>query len=150
MLKAILSYSKKVPVPGQEFSSQSYHLSLETELPDSLRQDEVRAQIHETFELVKTTVENELASAGSNGGAEQPTGPGDPGSNNVPAPRGHDKATNRQVKYIVDLARQKGIEIAELNARCRQLYGVESLYDLTKKQASALLDSLKAGTKKAA
>ena len=49
-LKAILSYSKKVPA-DEQYSSQSYHLSLEQELPASLRLDEIRAQMHETFEL---------------------------------------------------------------------------------------------------
>ena len=34
MLKLNSSYSKKVPVEGQDFSSQSYHASVEVELPD--------------------------------------------------------------------------------------------------------------------
>ena len=35
MLKLNASYSKKVPA-GEEYSSQSYHTSVEVELPDGL------------------------------------------------------------------------------------------------------------------
>ena len=45
MLKLSTSFSKKVPVPGQEFSSQSYHAAVELELSDALKPDEVQARI---------------------------------------------------------------------------------------------------------
>ena len=42
----------------------------------------------------------------------------------------------------MDLAGQQGIALSDLNAQVKKLYGVGTLYELTKKQASALLDSL--------
>ena len=48
MLKLNASYSKKVPAEG-EYSSQSYHASIEVELPDGLSQDQLNSKIHETF-----------------------------------------------------------------------------------------------------
>ena len=44
MLKLNASYSKKVPA-GEEYSSQSYHASVEVELPDGLTPDQLNAKI---------------------------------------------------------------------------------------------------------
>ena len=59
MLKLNASYSKKVPAEG-EYSSQSYHASVEVELPDGLTSDQLNDKIHETFALVRDSVEAEL------------------------------------------------------------------------------------------
>jgi hypothetical protein len=52
------------------------------------------------------------------------------------------KASNRQVKFLTDLAQRQGVTLAGLNAEIRQRFGVEGLYDLDKKQASRLLDEM--------
>ena len=146
MLKAIVSYSKKIPVPDSQYSSQGYSLSLETEVPETDPAG-IQNRLSETFNLVKTQVENELA----NGSGKNP-GLGDPGSNTVPMPpaRGNGKASNAQIKFITDLATRKGMSISDINARVRERFGVDGLYDLTKKDASAVLDDLKGVEKKAA
>ena len=136
MLKAIVSYSKKIPVPDSEYSSQGYSLSLETEISEN-EPGKIQDRLHQTFELVKTTVENELAN-----GHAQHQGLGDPGSNTVPA-RTNGKASNKQVKFITDLAGRQGLGLSDLNARIREQFGVDGLYDLDKKQASQVLDGLK-------
>ena len=59
MLKLNASYSKKVPAEG-EYTSQSYHASVEVELPDGLSQEQLQNRIHETFEMVRNSVEAEL------------------------------------------------------------------------------------------
>ena len=59
MLKLNASYSKKVPADG-EYTSQSYHASVEVELPAGLSQIELQSRIHETFEMVRNSVEAEL------------------------------------------------------------------------------------------
>ena len=59
MLKLNASYSKKVPA-DQEYSSQQYHASVEQELSDSLKPEELRQRIRDTFELVRQSVETEL------------------------------------------------------------------------------------------
>jgi len=59
----------------------------------------------------------------------------------APAPTAG-KASNKQVKFITDLAQSQGINLGQLNAQIRKLYGVDNLYDLDRKQASKLLDSL--------
>ena len=59
MLKLNASYSKKVPAEG-EYTSQSYHASIEVELPDGLSAEQLNGKIHETFEMVRNSVEAEL------------------------------------------------------------------------------------------
>lgn len=145
MLKAIVSYSKKVPVEGQDFSSQGYSLSLETEV---VTQDsaEIQAKLHETFELVKATVEQELANG--NGHTAKPADTEPP-----QARRGTgtgERASNKQIKFLTDLATQRGMSLSDLNADVRKRFGVAGLYDLDKKQASALLDELNGKQRKAA
>jgi len=60
MLKLNASYSKKVPAEG-EYSSQSYHASIEVELPDGLTSGQLNEKIHDTFDLVRKSVESELS-----------------------------------------------------------------------------------------
>ena len=145
---ATVSFSKKIPVPDSQYSSQGYSLSLQTEIPES-DPAAIRGRLSETFQLVRSQVETELA----NGNGRNP-GLGDPGSNTVPtAPpdaRADGKATNRQIKFITDLAGRQGISLSYLNGRLRESFGVDGLYDLDKKQASTVLDQLKGSDKKAA
>ena len=51
MLKLNASYSKKVPAEG-EYTSQSYHASIEVELPDGLNSDQLNGKIHEIEEFI--------------------------------------------------------------------------------------------------
>ena len=52
MLKLNTSYSKKVPAES-EYSSKSYHASIEMELPDGLSEQQIKDRIHGTFDLVR-------------------------------------------------------------------------------------------------
>ena len=139
MLKLSTSFSKKVPVPDQDFSSQSYHAAVEVELSDALTPEQVQERIHGTFEMVRNAVEVEL----TGNSCQLPTGSSHAAPPATPNGNGQTlKITNRQAKFITDLATQQGFKLSELNANVGKLYGVSSLYDLDRKQASALLDSL--------
>ena len=149
MLKALISYSKKIPVEGAQYSSQGYSLSLETEIPET-DATAIQARLHETFELVKSQVEQELANGNGNDNQQAPT---DTGANKTPfrktntsdnGKNSNGKATNRQIKFITDLANQQNMAISDLNGKIRDRFGLDGLYDLNKKQASSVLDLLKA------
>ena len=71
MLKLNTSYSKKVPVEGQEYSSQSFHASVEVELSDGMTAEQIKTRIHDTFELVRQSVESELNGKASTGNGQQ-------------------------------------------------------------------------------
>lgn len=150
MLKAIINYSKKIPIPGQQFSSQSYHLSLETEISDGLDDDVIRQRIHETFELVKSTVEEELQGSNKQKQLQKPSEPSK-ASAPTPVPKPAEKvsdpgkASNAQIKYICDLSQQKGMDLSFITDVIRKEFKVESLYMLNKSQASSLVNRLKEG-----
>ena len=142
MIKLNTSFSKKVPVQGQEFSSQSFHASIELELSDALTPEQIGEKIHRTGEFLRNAVDRELdggatADAGKSatafgGAGQQPQG-------------GERKASNKQVKFITDLAAERKILISDLNADIRKRFNVDGLYDLSAKQASALLDEMNGG-----
>ena len=140
MLKLSTSFSKKVPVPGQEFSSQSYHAAVELELSDALKPDEVQARIHQTFDMVRRAVETEINSKAA------PTA-SQPATQQASAAAGTfkpvEKASNKQVKFILDLAGRQNLPLSALNADVQKQFGVADIYALDRKQASALVDSLK-------
>jgi hypothetical protein len=136
MIKLNASYSKKVPAE-QEYSSQSFLACIEVELPTGVTAKELQAKIHDTFELVKQSVEAELA-----GKAIDRPSKGQASPRRIEAPEG--KASNKQIKYILDLGKAREKRLADLNAEAERLYGVESIYELTKPDASRFVDVLKA------
>ena len=131
MLKLNASYSKKVPADG-EYTSQSYHASIEVELPDGLSSEQLNSKIHETFEMVRNSVEAELhgnppASAPVNSAQNrhgQPTPPASP----------------KQIKFMLDLARTKGITPQQIAAQ----HGVATVEQMSKRQCSDLINSWRA------
>ena len=138
MLKLNASYSKKVPT-SEQFSSQSYHCSVEVELSDAATPEQLQAKIHDTFALVRDAVESELHG--------KPAAKPEPAAQTAkPEPAKPDtaKASNRQVKYLLDLAKGKGLSLTALNARVQDRFKVETVYDLGRKDASKLVDELKA------
>ena len=138
MLKLNASYSKKVPT-SEQFSSQSYHCSVEVELSDAATPEQLQAKIHDTFALVRDAVESELHGkpAAKPEPVAQPT-------KAEPAKPDTAKASNKQVKYLLDLAKGKGLTLTALNARVQDRFEVETVYDLGRKDASKLVDELKA------
>jgi len=144
MLKLNASYSKKVPA-DTEYSSQSYHASVEVELPDGLTPEQLNARIHETFAMVRDSVEAELHGEGGNVGqiADAPQLPiqsapqqNKPGYGKKPATDA--PASPKQIKFLLDLARQSGYTIEQLKAR----FNVSQLEDLSRTQCSRAIDIL--------
>ena len=153
MLKLNASYSKKVPA-DTEYSSQSFHASVEVELPDGLTQDQLNAKIHETFDLVRESVEAELhvntvqqpAQSPQTPTAQSQPGLYDNSVQNAAKPVYGKKngttsdapASPKQVKYLLDLARQYGVSPDQIKAK----FNVPALESLTKTQCSRAIDEL--------
>ena len=142
MLKLNASYSKKVPA-GEEYSSQSFHASVEVELPDGLTQDQLQSRIHETFDLVRNSVEAELHGnvprncEGYPVAEERKTAP----QGNRAAARLNDvPASSKQLSYLLDLARQRGVTPQQIAAQ----HGVPDVRQLSKRQCSELINSWRA------
>ena len=144
MLKLNATYSNKVPA-DTEYSSQSYHASVEVELPDGLTPEQLNSKIHETFALVRDSVEAELHGETINGGQmtdvqQLPIQPAP--QQNKPAyskkPATDSPASPKQIKFLLDLARQSGYSIEQLKSR----FNVPALESLTKTQCSRAIDEL--------
>ena len=130
MLKLNASYSKKVPAEG-EYTSQSYHASIEVELPDGLSSEQLNSKIHETFEMVRNSVEAELhGNTPANHGSYIPQETkNQPAQNNPPA-------SPKQINYLLTLASRRGITPAQIAAQ----NNVANISQLSKKQCSALIE----------
>ena len=139
MLKLIAAFNKKIPVAGEQYSSQSYHCSVEVELSDAATPEQLQAKIHDTFALVRDAVESELHG--------KPAAKPEPAAQSAkpePAKPDNAKASNKQVKFILDLAKGKGLTLSALNARVQDRFKVETVYDLARRDASRFVDELKA------
>ena len=136
MLKLNASFSKKVPA-DEEFSSKSFHASIEAELPDGLTENQLKDKIHNTFELVRTAVEAEIGVSRPNasGTADKPRGRRNAEGGKPAEPP---KASPKQLNYLLDLAHDKGVKPREIMERA----GVDDLSDLNKTQCSKLIDEL--------
>ena len=143
MLKLTSSFSKKVPAETQ-FSSLSYHASVEVELSDGLTESQLKEKIHSTFALVRDSVESEIGGGNADSTvkavAPAPVQQHTPQEKQAVVP-----ASNKQVKYLYDLAREAGVKIDNLVKK----FNVKTPYELTKLQCSALIDEV-GGLKKAA
>ena len=139
MLKLNAAFNKKIPVAGEQYSSQSYHCSVEVELSDAASPEQLQTKIAETFALVRDAVESELH--GKTAAKAEPEAQPAKGE---PAKPDTTKASNKQVKFILDLAKGKGLSLSALNTRVQEKFKVESVYELARKDASRLVDELKA------
>jgi hypothetical protein len=137
VLKLTASYSKKVPA-SEEYSSQHYHAGVELEIPDNLPPAELRRRIQNTFAMVRESVEAELHRHAER---QQQPAPGNQRPQNEQPDR---RASQKQVKYLIDLAARNGYDLAELDRIAYERHAVDTVHDLSKHQASKLIDSLSA------
>lgn len=142
MIKIVASHSMKVPADA-EYSSKSFHVGLEAEVADSLGNEEgILAKTRELFALARAAVVRELngktpaVTPGPNGTTPQ-TNPGNGGNNSNGA-----QASPKQLQFLVSLARKNG-GIKKLQEYVKANLGVDDLKLMTKKQASALIETLK-------
>ena len=139
MLKLNASYSKKVPAES-EYSSQSYHCTIEVELPDGLTQQQLQEKVHGVFDFVRSSVEAEL-----HGNApvqppqsQQPVQPVQQTAQQYGAPQQAAQyqskpyrnsvaaASPKQVNYLLSLAKRAGWTVQQILQRC-QVASVEAI-----------------------
>jgi len=168
MLKLSSSFMKKVPAE-EDYSSKSYHATLEVELSDGITDEQLKERIKGTFNLVRDSVENQIVSdreaiiARLDATATPPEIPKpdirntqpaiSPVRNNAATPynKGNSKGTAqrsstpatpaspRQIKFLTDLARQYDVRLEEY---LKQL-GLRDVSELTFKQCSRMIDMLR-------
>ena len=150
MLRLNASFSKKVPAEV-EFSSKGYSATIEIELSDGLSQQQLQGRIHDTFELVKSSVENEINGTVESINTLQPPAPvtsntkpyQNTNTNNSNYTQNNKRssvfASPKQVKYLCDLARTGNIQ---LNGYLEN-YGHTQPSELSKQECSYLINMIK-------
>lgn len=63
MIKLSANLSKKVPIPGLEYSSQQFGASMEIEVSDADMPHAIQARIHELYALLSNSIDPQIAGA---------------------------------------------------------------------------------------
>ncbi len=155
MLAITSSYSKKIPIPGQPFSSQSFMTTVQTEVSSNATPQEIERKIAETYDIVKRSVDSELEAATSQPSSQysnnQPRNNNQSRHHNRPKnnpPRNDNRngeprqASNKQIAYILDLSKSQNLDLRDLNQMAMDQFQASSLYELTSSDASKLIGDL--------
>jgi len=164
MIKICANLSKKVPLPGVEYSSQQYGAAMEIEVSDADQPEIIQQRIRELYTLLSTTIDDQIS-----GAAQQPVKAlpapvraqpvqSQPvpqqrngyatGRNRVAAVtngsgngngRRSANATEAQCRAIFAICKSQGINMADVLAD----FNVADAKDLHVKDASRLIDQLK-------
>ena len=155
MIRLSANVSKKLPIPGEQFSSQQFGASMEIEVSDADQPEIIQARIRDLYALISTAIDEQLAGANGQAGAKPRPAPAPLPQNRLPAqaraqqpaPKGGDgnggkravTATEAQQKAIYAICKGLGVEVKDVLAD----YHVARSRDLTVKDASRLIDELK-------
>lgn len=140
MIKLNVAYGKKVP-GTQDYSSDSYHASVEIELSgDTSNWNEVNNAISKTFDDLKKSVEDQIAgkSVADNGDSTSADTVKTAPAGNT-AGEHENKPSEKQLKYLLSLATRRGITPAQL----AKDHGVASIDEMDKKTVSQIISDLK-------
>ena len=125
---------------------------VEVELPDGLSQDQLNDKIHETFAMVRDSVEAELH--GNKPADHEESAPRNQqnqsrqgyrsGASNYGKNKGQsqeDAASPKQIKYLLDLARTHNVTPQQILTR----FKVNAFEELTRNQCSLAIDEFNNG-----
>ena len=152
MIKINISFSKKVP--GEEqFSSLSFHGSLEKELSDGLDANQIQQAFHNSYELLEKTIEQEIDNYKGNSQRTvqalstpaKPLTPAAPQSAPVPSvspAQNSNVASQKQITFLNRLGAENGLSQQQIDAWAKESFGVANIWQLTRKDASSLIEQL--------
>ncbi|MFA5393825.1 MAG: hypothetical protein WC081_03540 [Candidatus Ratteibacteria bacterium] len=95
MIKLMGNVSRKVPIPGTDFSSQSFGAGMEVEVGNNASSEEIRGKFKEMYQILEASVKEQIVSNG--------TAPSKEFS------EGKDLITPNQKKLIEKLVKEQGI-----------------------------------------
>ena len=158
MIKISANVSKKVPLPGVDYSSQQFGAAMEIEVSDADQPEVVRLRIQELYALLSDTIDQQISntaqSAPRNVPARLPVRQApnrlaapqngvQNGSHRRPAANGRTNrivtATDAQQRAIFAICNSLNLELQAVLA----VYNVGDASQLTVKDASRLIDELK-------
>ena len=101
MIKLTGSVSRKIPIPGTDFSSQSFLAGMEIEVGNDASLEEVHHKFQEMYGILKKAVKEQIVSNGVSPGKKEEKNDSSP-SENAPI-------TPNQKKLIEKLVKEQGI-----------------------------------------
>lgn len=160
MIRLSANLSKKVPLPGIDYSSQQYGASLEIEVSDADKPAEIHARIKELYGLLSSAIDEQIGVPASvktlpppapapQAPVSQPVQPQRngfaTGRNRIVAQTNGNgrrgvNATEAQAKCIYAICKSQGLDLASVLAD----FNVADARDLNVCDASQLIDRLKA------
>ena len=151
MLKISAHISKKVPLPNVGYSSQQFGASLEMEVSDSQKPEEIQDRLRRLYAVISRSIDEQIAQVGispsvpaaAKSEAVAPTSRAATASASTPNGNGarHVTATAAQQRAIHALAKHTGKTVEEVLSP----YGVDDPANLSVRKASELIDALKSG-----
>jgi len=154
MIKIHATLSKKVPIPGLDYSSQSYGCGLEVEVSDGATHEQIQARIRDTYGLLEGAIDAEIAARqgaprGSPGNGRPGAGRFDnagSGSRNNGGDGSKSKddrpASKPQVKAIIAICKAIDMSRQDLTKLLERDYQKSVPEDLSMASASKLIDYL--------
>ena len=97
MIKLSGNVSRKVPIPGTEFSSQLFGAGMEVEVGNNASPEEIRGKFKEMYQILEVSVKEQIVSNGA------------PVLEERKDPLEKDPITPNQKKLIEKLVREQGI-----------------------------------------
>lgn len=102
MIKLTGSVNRKVPIPGKDYSSQSFGAGMEIEVGNEAGFDEIKKKLNEMYEVLEASVKEQIV---SNGGQVSET----PEPENSGSGRNEDPITPSQKNLIGKLVKEQEI-----------------------------------------
>ena len=159
MVKITANMSKKIPVEGMDYSSQSFSAGIDVEVLDL---PAVPAKLHEVYAILDKTIEAEIAARqGKAAGNPKPEAAGgkpapEPEARQAAVNSGDNRqrerrygnaaprnATDAQLTAIAAIAHAAGINERDLSGMLEERYGVRRADQLSVREASLFIDYLK-------
>ena len=155
MIKISANISKKVPLPGVDYSSQQFGAAMEIEISDADRPDAIKARIQEVYALLSQTVDEQIFGATTVANSRPQLPPAPQRQTTVPQPASNGRrytqqndrantgrpvmATEAQQRALFAIAKSMNLDLAAVLAS----YNASEAKQLTVKDASRLIDDLK-------
>lgn len=145
MIKLHATVSKKVPIPGLNYSSRSYSAGIELEVADAASREQLEHRIREVYQLLERTVDAEIQAADAVE-VRPPVNrlPDTNGRNGDPRGTRNGHLTTAQLKAIWGIGKSLGMGKQQILDLVATECGVGTVDELSVKQASSIIELLKA------
>jgi len=149
MIKLSANVSKKLPVPGLEYSSRSFSAGVEIEVAETTDPDQIREKLAVLYTMLEKAVDKQLERE-----TGEPPVTNGPDRKDAATHKRNDRdngrmATEAQVKAIKAIARDHHLGRTDLADLVDREFGLAELDRLSLQQASRLIDVLKDNGKEA-